>query len=44
MNEVVLEKVTPMCEKVNLDIPDVVIDRALAYRIGNEYVDNSKIR
>ena len=43
MSEDVLEKVTLMCEKVDLDIPDVVIDRARAYRIGNKYVDNSKV-
>ena len=39
-SEGVLEKVTSMYEEADLDIPDVVIDRA--YRIGNKYGDNSK--
>lgn len=39
--EDVLKKVTSMCEKSDLDIPDVVID--CAHSIGKEYVDNSKM-
>ena len=29
-----------MCDEADIDIPDVIIDRA--HRIGNEYLDNSK--
>ena len=36
----VLEKVVEMCKEANIDIPDVVIDRA--HRIGNVYEDHSR--
>ena len=40
VSEGVLKKLTSMCEEIDLDIADVLIDRA--YHTRNEYVENSK--